>query len=104
MTIDAISSIGLPAPMARTGGPSGVAEAGGAATGTGFADMLASAAGHANLSLNQAEQISLQALAGGGQTRDVVDAVLQAEQSLQAAIAIRDKIVTAFLEISRMSI
>jgi flagellar hook-basal body complex protein FliE len=36
--------------------------------------------------------------------RSVVDAVMSAEQSLQAAVAIRDKIVTAYLEISRMAI
>ena len=35
---------------------------------------------------------------------DVTDAVMNAQQNLQAAIAIRDKIVTAFLEISRMQI
>jgi flagellar hook-basal body complex protein FliE len=41
---------------------------------------------------------------GNADTRQVVDAVMQAEQALQASIAVRDKIVTAYLEISRMSI
>ena len=36
--------------------------------------------------------------------REVVDAVMSAEQTLQAAVAIRDKIVSAYLEISRMAI
>jgi flagellar hook-basal body complex protein FliE len=34
----------------------------------------------------------------------VVDAVMNAQQTLQAAVAIRDKIVSAYLEVSRMSI
>ena len=54
--------------------------------------------------LQQAEQLSAKALQGDGDMRDVVDAVMSAEQSLQTAIAIRDKIVTAYLEISRMAI
>ena len=37
-------------------------------------------------------------------TREAVDAVMNAEQSLQAAIAIRDKVVSAYLEISRIQI
>ena len=36
--------------------------------------------------------------------REVVDALMSAEQSLQTAIAIRDKLVTAYLEVSRMQI
>ena len=36
--------------------------------------------------------------------QQVVEAVMSAEQTLQAAIAIRDKVVTAYLEISRMAI
>ena len=37
-----------------------------------------------------------------GETREVVDAVMQAQQTLQTAIAIRDKVVTAFLDVTRM--
>ena len=52
----------------------------------------------------QAEQVSVAALQGQADVREVVDAVMSAEQALQAAIAIRDKIVAAYLEISRMAI
>ena len=54
--------------------------------------------------LSNAEAVSIQGLSGKAQTREVVDAVMQADQTLQTAIAIRDKIVTAYLELSRMSI
>lgn len=48
--------------------------------------------------------MSIQALKGDADTRQVVDAVMDAQQALQTSIAIRDKIVTAYLEISRMAI
>ena len=70
-----------------------------------FATALAYAATTAIGNLQHAEQLSVQTLQGGDiQTRDVVDAVMNAEQSLQAAVAIRDKIVSAYLEVSRMAI
>ena len=66
--------------------------------------MLGQAATSAVENLQQAEQLSAKALQGDGDMRSVVDAVMSAEQSLQAAVAIRDKIVSAYLEISRMAI
>jgi flagellar hook-basal body complex protein FliE len=73
--------------------------------GTSFVDMLREAATRTVGTLERSEHASIEALQGGDiQTREVVDAVMSAEQSLQAAIAIRDKIVTAYLEISRMAI
>lgn len=69
-----------------------------------FASMVGEAATRVADNLQQAEQLSLQALQGEGDTRAVVDAVMTADQSLQAAVAIRDKIVSAYLEISRMAI
>ena len=41
---------------------------------------------------------------GQANTQEVVDAVMSAERTLQTAVAVRDKIVTAYLEISRMPI
>ena len=89
------SLFGAGAPAARPSGPT--AE-------TSFAAMVGETATRAVGQLQQAEQVSMQALQGGADTRAVVDAVMSAEQSLQAAIAIRDKIVTAYLEVSRMQI
>jgi flagellar hook-basal body complex protein FliE len=75
-----------------------------AGAGGSFASMLGEAAGRVTDSLAQAEQLSVKALQGDGDMRAVVDAVMSAEQSLAAAVAIRDKIVTAYLEVSRMQI
>lgn len=55
-------------------------------------------------SLQNAETMSVKAIRGEAETREVADAVMSAEQSLQAAVAIRDKLVQAYLEISRMQI
>ncbi len=70
----------------------------------GFADMVSNISNDAVGSIRSAESLSLRALQGDASPREVVDAVMSAERSLQTAIAIRDKIVTAYLEISRMSI
>jgi flagellar hook-basal body complex protein FliE len=69
-----------------------------------FAQALGQAATRTVDTLQNAEQLSIAALKGDADTREVVDAVMSAQQALQAAVAIRDKIVSAYLEISRMSI
>ncbi len=71
---------------------------------TSFSAALSSVSQNAVSALRNAEGLSLKALQGDMDTREVVDAVMSAEQTLQAAIAIRDKIVTAYLEVSRMAI
>jgi len=71
---------------------------------TGFASLVSDMASDAVGNLHKAESLSVAALQGKAETREVVDAVMTAEQSLQAAIAIRDKIVQSYLEISRMAI
>ena len=72
---------------------------------TSFGAALSAATTNAVSTLQNAEGLSVKALQGGDvETREVVDAVMNAEQTLQAAIAIRDKIVSAYLEVSRMAI
>jgi flagellar hook-basal body complex protein FliE len=72
--------------------------------GASFADALSSAAGRTVETLQNADAIAVRALQGEVPTREVVDAIMSAEQALQTSIAIRDKIVSAYLEISRMAI
>ena len=100
LTIGAVSSTGV----SGASKIAGAAATPGQATGMSFADALQNAASSTVGELRNAEQISAQALQGNADIRDVTDAVMNAQQNLQAAIAIRDKIVTAFLEISRMQI
>ena len=105
--IGALAGLG-PAYLAR---PTGGAALGNTATvapaaGTpdSFAAALARVAGNAVESLKGAESVSVDALGGKADTRQVVDAVMSAEQALQTAVALRDKIVSAYLEVSRMAI
>ncbi len=83
---------------------SGAAGGAGSAAATSFSEALTNAAAQAVGSLEKAETLSVEAIRGNADTRQVVDAVMNAQQALQAAVAIRDKIVSAYLEVSRMSI
>ncbi len=84
--------------------PGGAASATGFGSPATFAEALSQAATRTVDTLETAEKMSLQALTGGADTRQVVDAVMDAQQALQTTIAIRDKIVSAYLEVSRMAI
>ncbi len=103
-----IGAIG-PLDFSKIGGASGIARGGEAAAEAtdaagSFATVLADLATRTVDTLEHAEQMSVQGLQGQADTREVVDAVMSAEQALTAAVAIRDKIVSAYMEISRMSI
>jgi flagellar hook-basal body complex protein FliE len=76
----------------------------GASAGPSFGSLVSEAATRTIDRLENAETVSMKALRGEADTREVVDAVMSAEQSLQAAIAIRDRIINAYLEVSRMAI
>ncbi len=54
--------------------------------------------------LRSAEAASIAGVKGQVPVQQVVERVLAAEQTLQAAIAIRDKVTGAYLELSRMAI
>ena len=76
----------------------------GAASPSSFAETMKNLGENTMTNLKVAEGQSLAAIRGEVPTREVVDAIMAAEQSLQTAIAIRDKMVTAYLEIARMQI
>ncbi|MGY2047705.1 flagellar hook-basal body complex protein FliE [Methylobacterium sp. JK268] len=80
-----------PAPAAVPAGPS-------------FGDVMAQFASGVRDNLRAGEAASISGLQGKASAQQVVEAVMSAEQSLQTAIAIRDKVVSAYLEISRMTI
>ncbi len=74
------------------------------AKGTSFSDLMAQAATSVVGDLQNAETMSYKGISGEATTREVVDAVMSADRSLQTAIAFRDKVVNAYLEISKMPI
>ncbi|MBX9682616.1 MAG: flagellar hook-basal body complex protein FliE [Hyphomicrobium sp.] len=100
-----ISSLTLPSVggVGSAGGAPGVAGAA-PSGGVDFASFLKEMASNTVNSLQAGEAMSIAGIQGKATTQQVVEAVMQAEQSLHAAVAIRDKVVGAYLEISRMSI
>ncbi len=84
----------------RIAGPGMAAREGG-----GFADMLKQAAGDAVGALKQGEAQSMQAVTTGKpDLTAVTEAVNNAEIALQAVIAVRDKVIAAYQDISKMPI
>ncbi|NKB96525.1 flagellar hook-basal body complex protein FliE [Ochrobactrum intermedium] len=76
-----------------------------ATPGASFGEVLSQMTDSVGQKLEAAEATSIHpGIKGDAPVRDVVSSVMEAEQSLQTAIAIRDKIVQAYLEISRMPI
>ncbi|MFD2236366.1 flagellar hook-basal body complex protein FliE [Aureimonas populi] len=103
-----IPAIGASFPRFDTGSVSAAApSAASAAQGAmpaDFSAVMAEVAGNAMTSLKTAETVSIQGVQGGASTQAVVEAVMDAERTLQTAVALRDKVVSAYLEISRMAI
>ena len=54
--------------------------------------------------LKGAEAVSISGLQGHASVQQVVQTVMDAQSSLQTAIAVRDKVVSAYQELSRMAI
>ncbi|MEO8652367.1 MAG: flagellar hook-basal body complex protein FliE [Hyphomicrobiaceae bacterium] len=107
--LDPVSGIGVRSlPTGPVGGaarPSGPAQGASAVdTGNDFASMLGNAITDFGNNLRQAEAVSIGGVKGTASMQDVVEHVMSAEQSLQAVIAVRDKVISAYQEISRMAI
>ncbi|KQO78936.1 flagellar hook-basal body complex protein FliE [Rhizobium sp. Leaf262] len=83
---------------------SAVSTAATVATGPTFASVLGGVATDAIDSLKKGEAMSFAGIQGKANTREVVDAVMQADQTLKTAVALRDKIVSAYLDIVKMQI
>jgi flagellar hook-basal body complex protein FliE len=107
--LDAISSTAIsagPALVSSTGtemtAPAvGAAQSGGDA---GFDSVLKQVTTDAIGTLKAGEAASISGIQGKESTRRVVEALMSAEQALQTAVAVRDKVVQAYQEVVRMSI
>jgi flagellar hook-basal body complex protein FliE len=109
MSIDPISPLvpGVSAPSlapASSASRAGRTAGAGAAPEVDFSTLLGDAVTGLAQKLKEAEAVSISGIKGVASTQDVVQQVMDAEQTLQASIAVRDKIVAAYLEISRMAI
>lgn len=73
-------------------------------SGESFAAALGDIVSAANADLKRAEAMAVAGIKGEAETHEVVNALMGAEQSLRMAVAVRDKVVQAYLELSRMQI
>ncbi len=80
------------------------AVAGGGAQGDSFGAVLGRTLEDAVQTSAKADQTSLAAATGKANVTDVVTALTNAEVTLQAVVAVRDKVVSAYQEIMRMAI
>ncbi len=69
-----------------------------------FGQMLSQVTNDAVKDLKTGEAMAITGLQGKATVQQVVEAVSQAQGSLQTALAVRDKAVTAYQDITRMSI
>ena len=71
---------------------------------TDFGTVLGQMAMEAVGTIKAGEATAVAGIRGQATTQQVVESMMAAEQTLQAGIAIRDKVVSAYLEVSRMQI
>jgi flagellar hook-basal body complex protein FliE len=70
----------------------------------GFDGVLQQVANDAIGAMKTGEAASISYIQGKVSAQSVVEAVMSAEQTLQMAVAVRDKVVQAYQEVSRMAI
>lgn len=96
--ISSISSVSLETSLSaeRVSSTSAVAKT--------FGDYVTDAAKETVATIRSGETAMINGLSGKGSMQDAVNAIIAAESSLQATMAIRDKAITAYNEILRMPI
>jgi flagellar hook-basal body complex protein FliE len=103
MSINAISAALAPSP-AQGATPAQRPGAAAAVQPLDFADMLGQMVTGAAGAVRTAEAASISGLRGQLPVAQVVQTVMAAQETLQTAIAVRDKVVSAYQEVSRMAI
>lgn len=82
----------------------GIAASAAGVAGADFVQVLAEVSAGAVSALKAGEAASISGLQGKASVQQVVEAVMNAEQSLHTAVAIRDRIVSAYQALSQMAI
>ena len=83
-------------------GPAAAANS--AAVAADFGSVLSDLAKDAVSTVKSGEAAAISGLQGKASTQKIVEAIMSAEQALQVAIAVRDKVVQAYQEMGRMAI
>ena len=82
----------------------GLAARDGAQDGGGFGDLVRKAAESAVDTLKQGEQASLNGVMGKADIAQVAAAVANADATLQTIVAVRDRVISAYQDIIKMTI
>jgi flagellar hook-basal body complex protein FliE len=98
--IEGPSALGALSPSSNAGPPAVT----GASQGISFEQALGQAIGAAVDTLQTGEAFAIQGVQSAAPPMRVVEAVMDAQRSLQSVLAIRDKIVSAYQEVARMAI
>jgi len=101
MFIDALSAVASPN-VSMSVGPAQPAS--GAAEAPSFEQALGQALGAAVDTLQAGEAAAIQGVESAAAPTKVVEAVMDAQRSLQSVLAVRDKIVSAWQDVARMAI
>jgi len=99
--LSALSAVGAALTQAA---PTGAAAPTAATNGASFDQMLTQAAKDAVGTMQDGEAAAIEGVKGEMPTFKVVDAVMSAQRTLQEVLAVRDKAVSAYQEITRMTI
>jgi flagellar hook-basal body complex protein FliE len=103
LAIDALSSIGRSLRTSQAQASAPAAQAANVPI-TGFDTIMGQLANDGMTALKAGETASISGLQGRASAQQVVDAMMSAERSLQLAVAVRDKVVQAYQELTRMAI
>lgn len=101
MAINSLNAAGAYANASKIGSSQGMDARG---SGSSFADMVKEAGKSAVDELRGSEQMSAKAAAKEADLLTVVNAVSNAEISLQTVVAVRDRVIQAYQDIIRMPI
>ena len=102
--IDGISALtATKSSTSALGAPAAPGSSVGAARGADFGQIMNEITGDAIGSLKSAEAASIGSMQGTTPVHQVVESIMSAQRSLQSVLAMRDKAVSAYQEISRMA-
>ena len=99
--IDSLSPLGV---VSASPTPTTTSATRAAADGVSFEQALGQTFGAAVDTLKTGEAAAIQGVVGAAPPMRVVESVMDAQRALQSVLAVRDKLVSAWQEISRMSI
>jgi flagellar hook-basal body complex protein FliE len=104
MAIDQLSSLSGFSPLGTVHPRKPLASSAQSASSGDFASVLTNLAKQTASTLKASEDTAIKGIQGQAPVQDVVQSVMQAQTSLQTAIALRDKAVSAYQELIRMPI